>query len=345
MAGTGLYLRAVTDRLTIPQQWPDVRAEIDTHADTAALHARLHELDPLAASRMTPTNRRRIVRALEVTIGSGRPFSSFGDGLDAYAPVPFRFVGIDIEGDDLKARIAARLDDMLEAGFLDEVRSLKEELSPTARQALGYKELLAISRGAVARRRGVTIRQRTSRLARRQLAWFRRDPRIEWRKTGRSRGRGAGRLGVMPEAVYAGLGNTFAIVFGAPVDEDAAREICARLDIDGVITAEPATDGADLTMVLRNADGSRAEVSGNGLACLAAAAVAEGQVESRTVTIATDAGVRRVRIGHAPPSTWGAGDKEATAARCMSMLATPSSCSQLAMWPRWGSSISTSTSR
>ena len=103
----------------------------------------------------------------------------------------------------------------------------------------------------------------------------------------------------MPEAVYAGLGNTFAIVFGAPVDEDAAREICARLDIDGVITAEPASDGADLAMVLRNADGSRAEVSGNGLACLATAAVAEGQVESRTVTIATDAGVRRVRVGHA----------------------------------------------
>ena len=103
----------------------------------------------------------------------------------------------------------------------------------------------------------------------------------------------------MPEAVYAGLGNTFAIVFGAPVDEDAAREICARLDIDGVITAEPASNGADLTMVLRNADGSRAEVSGNGLACLGAAAVAQGQVESRTVTIATDAGVRRVRIGHA----------------------------------------------
>ena len=183
VAGTGLYLRAVTDRLTIPEQWPEVRAEIDANADTAALHARLHELDPVAAARMTPTNRRRIVRALEVTIGSGRPFSSFGDGLEAYAPSPFRLIGIDVDRDELKARIAARLDGMVEAGFLEEVRSLKDELSPTARQALGYKELLAHLAGELSLDDAVvTIRQRTNRLARRQLAWFRRDPRIEWRK-------------------------------------------------------------------------------------------------------------------------------------------------------------------
>ena len=103
----------------------------------------------------------------------------------------------------------------------------------------------------------------------------------------------------MQDTVYAGLGNTFAIVFGAPLDESEARDTCARLRVDGVITAEPGTDGADLTMILRNADGGRAEVSGNGLACLATAAVELGRVESRTVMISTDAGVRRVRIGHA----------------------------------------------
>ena len=102
----------------------------------------------------------------------------------------------------------------------------------------------------------------------------------------------------MSDTVYAGLGNSFVIVFGAPVDADEARAICERTHVDGVITAEP-TEGADLAMILRNADGSRAEVSGNGLACLATAAVEQGQVESRTVTIATDAGTRRVRVGHA----------------------------------------------
>ena len=100
----------------------------------------------------------------------------------------------------------------------------------------------------------------------------------------------------MPEVVYAGLGNTFAIVFDAPVSENDAREICARLDVDGVINATPASDGADLTMVLRNADGSRAEVSGNGLACLGRAAVDAGIVRGPDVIVDTDAGRRRVHV-------------------------------------------------
>src|SRR5688500_12652233 len=83
VGGTGLYLRAVTDSLDVPGQWPDVRAELEAEPDTVALHGRLAELDPVAATRMEPTNRRRVVRALEVTLGSGRPFSSFGPGLEA----------------------------------------------------------------------------------------------------------------------------------------------------------------------------------------------------------------------------------------------------------------------
>ena len=183
VAGTGLYLRAVTDRLPIPPQYPDVRAEIEADPDTGALYARLEGLDPLAASRMNPTNRRRVVRALEVTLGSGRPFSSFGDGLDAYGPAPYRFLGVDVAADELKARIAARLDEMLERGLLDEAAALRDELSPTARQALGYKELLDHLDGTTTFDDAVeTIRRRTYRFAKRQLAWFRRDPRVEWRK-------------------------------------------------------------------------------------------------------------------------------------------------------------------
>jgi tRNA dimethylallyltransferase len=80
VAGTGLYLTAVLDRLEVPGSYPAVRAELDADPDTARLHTRLADVDPAAAARIEPNNRRRIVRALEVTLGSGRPFSSFGPG-------------------------------------------------------------------------------------------------------------------------------------------------------------------------------------------------------------------------------------------------------------------------
>ena len=81
VGGTGLYLTALVDDLTLPGRFPEVAADLETEPDTVALHERLTTLDPVAAARMQPSNRRRIVRALEVTIGSGRPFSSFGPGL------------------------------------------------------------------------------------------------------------------------------------------------------------------------------------------------------------------------------------------------------------------------
>ena len=79
----------MVDDLQIPGRYPEVggalEAELDEgRADVADLHARLAALDPVAAGRMEPTNRRRVVRALEVTLGSGRPFSDFGPGLEAY---------------------------------------------------------------------------------------------------------------------------------------------------------------------------------------------------------------------------------------------------------------------
>jgi tRNA dimethylallyltransferase len=184
VGGTGLYLRAVVDRLAIPGQFPDVRAGLEAEPDTAALHARLAGLDPVAAGRMEPTNRRRVVRALEVTIGSGRPFSSYGPGLEAYPPTPFRLVGIDLPRDEVAARIEARYRRQMAAGFLDEVRRLAADpmgLSRTAGQALGYRELLDHVRGACTLEAALDLAvRRTRRFARRQRVWFRRDPRITW---------------------------------------------------------------------------------------------------------------------------------------------------------------------
>lgn len=182
VGGTGLYLRAVIDDLELPGQFPEARAEVEAEPDTAVLHARLVALDPIAAARMTTSNRRRIERALEVTLGSGRPFSSYGPGLEAYPAVRTPQVGLDVPIEELDRRIEARVHEMLAAGLVEEVRRLQgRALSRTAGQAAGYAELLDHLAGrrslddAVAE----TVR-RTRRLARRQLRWFRRDPRVRW---------------------------------------------------------------------------------------------------------------------------------------------------------------------
>jgi tRNA dimethylallyltransferase len=184
VGGTGLYLQSVTDGLDIPGQFPEVRAELDADPDTGALFARLRELDPAAAGRMEPSNRRRVVRALEVTVGSGRPFSSFGPGLDTYPPSPFPVVGLAIERALLDRRIEERYAAQLAAGFVDEVERLLARpagLSRTARQALGYAELLDhLEHGTPLDQAVEHAVRRTRRFARRQQRWFGRDPRIEW---------------------------------------------------------------------------------------------------------------------------------------------------------------------
>jgi tRNA dimethylallyltransferase len=184
VGGTALYVQAVVDDLDIPGQYPEVRAILESDPDTTALHAQLVELDPLAASRMEATNRRRILRALEVTMGSGRPFSGYGPGLDAHPPTGFTMVGLKREADEVRARIVDRYRQQMAAGFLDEVRRLRDHprgISRTAGQALGYKELLEHLDGTLTLDEAIDLAiRRTGRFARRQWAWFRRDPRIQW---------------------------------------------------------------------------------------------------------------------------------------------------------------------
>ena len=187
VAGTGLYLRALTDPMTIPGQWPEVRAILESRAQaegSLALHAQLAELDPIAATRMEPSNVRRVVRALEVTLGSGRPFSSFGSGLNDYQPTNFAQVGLRWSRTALSERISRRVERMISSGLLAEVAGLLEEptpLSRTARQALGYKELIEHIEGKVGLDEAVSmIILRTRQFAVRQERWFRRDPRIRW---------------------------------------------------------------------------------------------------------------------------------------------------------------------
>ena len=184
VGGTGLYLQSITDDLELPGRFPDVRVELETEPDTATLFARLETLDPIAAARMEPTNRRRVLRALEVSIGSGRAFSSFGPGLEDYPEAPFPIVGLEISRDLLDQRIALRYRQQMVDGFLAEVQSLLVRpggLSRTARQALGYAELLShVEEGIDLDLALDTAVMRTKRFARRQQRWFGRDPRIRW---------------------------------------------------------------------------------------------------------------------------------------------------------------------
>jgi len=190
VGGTALYLRAVVDGLDIPPRYPEVARVLQRAAarpgGVQALHARLAALDPVAASRTTDTNLRRVVRALEVTLGSGRPFSSFGPGLSSYPSSEVRLVGIPFVPDVVDRRIEERFERWVEAGLVEEVRRLAARgMSRTARQALGYKELLAHLEEAAPLDSCVEQAvRRTRAFARRQWAWFRRDPRIRWVQPG-----------------------------------------------------------------------------------------------------------------------------------------------------------------
>ena len=182
VAGTGLYLRAMLDRFDPPGEWLDLRSAFESEPDLDALYAKLVELDPRAAAKIDAGNRRRIARALEVCVGSGHRFSSFGPGMDAYPPIETTQIGLRWNRDTLRARIDRRVDDMMDSGLLHEVASIgRTNMSRNAQQALGYKELLDHLDGLVTLDEAVeTIKLRTRQFAVKQERWFRRDPRIEW---------------------------------------------------------------------------------------------------------------------------------------------------------------------
>jgi tRNA dimethylallyltransferase len=189
VGGTGLYFQAVIDGLSLPGADLALRHELEARAvdGLPVLYEELSRLDPVAAGRIEPGNRRRVVRALEVTLASGRPFSSFGPGVfQAVTPaLPVAIAGLWLPRTVNARRAAERVSAMAEAGLVEEVRCLAVlpgGLSRTARQAIGYKEILDYLEGRlptveVALRRTV---ERTRALARRQRMWFRRDRRIAW---------------------------------------------------------------------------------------------------------------------------------------------------------------------
>ncbi|MCU1677969.1 MAG: tRNA ((37)-N6)-dimethylallyltransferase MiaA [Frankiales bacterium] len=186
VGGSGLYLRAALDDLEFPGTDAAIRERLESElADigSVALHERLRAVDPVAADNMDHVNCRRIVRALEVIELTGEKWSARLPDYK-YLVEPTLQIGIDVPFDVLDERIALRVDRMWEQGFVDEVRALERaglRDGVTAVRALGYAPVLQHIDGlcdeATAR---ATTAQTTRRFARRQLSWFRRDPRITW---------------------------------------------------------------------------------------------------------------------------------------------------------------------
>jgi tRNA dimethylallyltransferase len=187
VGGSGLYVRAVVDDLAFPGTDPWTRGLLECEAATLGperMHARLVELDAEAAEKIDPRNVRRTVRALEVAALTGRPFSRFAEAWQRYPAGRVRAVGVRIPAPVLARRIEARVHRMVEEGLVGEVRLLLDRsLEPflTFSQAIGYVEVAEHLGGRMSLDEAVhrTIR-RTKALARRQMAWFRRDPRIQW---------------------------------------------------------------------------------------------------------------------------------------------------------------------
>jgi tRNA dimethylallyltransferase len=186
VGGSGLYVRAALDDLTFPGTDDGVRARLEgelAEHGPAALHARLQQVDPVAAAAILPSNGRRVVRALEVVEITGRPFTASLPEPAAYA-VPAVQVGLALDRAELDERIAARVDRMWAAGLVDEVRRLVDQglrEGRTASRALGYAQVLRHLDGdwTEQQAREETVRA-TRRFARRQESWFRRDPRVVW---------------------------------------------------------------------------------------------------------------------------------------------------------------------
>jgi tRNA dimethylallyltransferase len=176
--GTGLYLRALTRGLAeLPPSDPVLRADLSA-TPLPALLARLERLDPQAAASVDRHNPRRVARALEVCLLTGKPFSTFRQEWET-APLPFHGVLLERDRAELCERIDRRTTAMFQQGVVEEVRAAIEagDIGPTAQQVIGWREIGALLRGELDEAGCIAaLRQATRRYAKRQLTWFRREP-------------------------------------------------------------------------------------------------------------------------------------------------------------------------
>ena len=188
VGGSGLYIRAVLEEMDfshVPPD-PDFRRRLLEEAKTKgtrALHEWLAEVDSAAAARIHPNDQKRIIRALEVAESSGGAASSKVDRERRPRYNSNQF-GLTFEREELYSRIEARVDRMIDAGLVEEVRDLLERGSKedsVSMKGLGYAQIAPYVRGQISLDEAVSrLKRDTRRFAKRQITWFRADPRIEW---------------------------------------------------------------------------------------------------------------------------------------------------------------------
>lgn len=183
--GSGLHFRALVDPMSFAPTDALLRAELETR-DTEGLVEDLLSADPEAGAHVDLANRRRVVRAIEIHLLTGespssRSRSAHAEDVRRYVPeIDFEAVGVD-PGGDLEERVDLRLSSMRRGGLVDEVRSLSSRLGRTARNAVGYREILDALAGDISLDAAFDrAAANTKKLARRQRTWFQRDPRIRW---------------------------------------------------------------------------------------------------------------------------------------------------------------------
>lgn len=183
--GSGLYIDALCNGLDdFPDADPALRASLIERLEKEGLASLRHELrrlDPETAERIDPANRQRIVRALEVCIATGKPYSSFRSGTVKERPFTIRKIGLTRPREALYARIDARVEQMMAEGLEREARSLLPYRSLPALNTVGYKELFGYFDGEYPLEEAVRLIQRNTRhYAKKQLTYWSRDPQISW---------------------------------------------------------------------------------------------------------------------------------------------------------------------
>lgn len=190
VGGTGLYIKAVVEGFLFPEMEsdPKLRKKLKQEAEEYGnqyLHNQLKEIDPELADKLHPNDLRRIIRGIEVYQQTGKTITYFKKK-QAEKPSRYRAlkIGLIRDREELYARINKRVDLMIEEGLVDEVKGLLKkgyDLSSTALQGLGYKEIIGYLKGEYDLNEAIRILKRNTRyFAKRQLTWFKRDPDIHW---------------------------------------------------------------------------------------------------------------------------------------------------------------------
>ena len=185
VGGSGLYVRALCEGMDdLPEADEQLRDELTRRLQTEGLEAlceELKQLDPTYYEQVDRQNPARVLRALEVCMQTGQPYSSLRTGERRSRPFQIVKVGVDLPREELYARIDRRVELMMEEGLEAEARAVLPYRTLNALQTVGYKELFLYFDGSISRDEAVALIQRNSRrYAKRQLTWFRRDDEVTW---------------------------------------------------------------------------------------------------------------------------------------------------------------------